>query len=173
MEWDQNEEPGNVNIWTALSKIVWLSETLSEMRQNTRECRQAHRFGERRWLADGRWVGGQQWKQLTAANWRLVPTCTIHCISWVAQRLCVYVPTPKLTSPPICHSTFHTHIAENSTTFFLTSWNLPFLKQQRLSPWRTVFNPRQHFTRFDVGRMALGNVSPWSLSFRQYWILTL
>jgi hypothetical protein len=124
MERNQNEKPGNMNNWTELTKMMWLSDRMSETRMHGNKCAQI------RWKA-GRAVGGRAESSESSLEPRTAsPTYTIHCICRVSQLLFVCLRTPKLTSPPTRARTFHTHIAENSTTFSLTSWTLPLLRRQ-------------------------------------------
>ena len=58
------------------------------------------------------------------------PTCTIHCIFRVSRLLSVYLRTPQAHSTPFRCRTFHPHIAESSTVFYLSCWTVPSLRRQ-------------------------------------------
>jgi hypothetical protein len=166
MEWNQKEKPGNMNNWTELTKIVRLSDTVSETRIHENTAKR-----EDGTLAGGR-TGGQQWKQLSATNCDSHMHNSLH-FQGLSAAVCLFTH-PQAHSPPFRSRTFHTHIAGRSTTFSLSCWTLPSLRRQDAGCQcrRPVSVPRHavrvfrwtewHWDRFLPGQCHSAN-APYSL----------
>lgn len=124
MEWNQKEKPGNMNNWAELTKIVWLSDTISETRthENTWD------YSETRNRDAGGRTGGQQWKLLSTTNCDSHMHNSLH-FQGLSVVVCLFT-NPQAHSPPFQSRTFHPHISKSSTTFSLICLTLPLIRRQ-------------------------------------------